>query len=72
MVSKSVSKVTGISRASNFLIFFSYSFDFGCYLKLNIVSVRAIFLYLLCLCIPVFTGYRNAQTDRFFAVVMEK
>ena len=32
-------------------------FDFGGYLKLNIVPVRAVVRYLLCFCIPVFTGY---------------
>ena len=35
-------------------------FDFGGYLKLNIVSVRAIFCYFLCFCIPVFKSDRNA------------
>ena len=47
-------------------------FDFGCYLKLNIVPVRAVVRYLLCLCIPAGTDYGNTQTDRFFTPIMEK
>ena len=47
-------------------------FDFGCYLKLNIVPVRAVVRYLLCLCIPAGTDYGNTQTDRFLAVIMEE